>query len=81
MKDRRWLKGCIADNVHNILNNAATYDYESVSSVIDTIRKNNMLPLRGYKVRRITLLRYKLINLSPRLYCLLRHIRMHYLKR
>ena len=78
MKDRRWLKGCIADNVLNILNNTATYDYESVSSVIDTIRKNNMLPLQGYKVRKIIMLRYGIINLSPRLYCWLRHIRMQY---
>lgn len=76
VQDRRWLYGCIADNTYCILNNVATYDDKSVPYWIGVINKNKMLPLRGYKVRKITLLRYKLINLSPRIYCWLRHIRV-----
>ena len=74
--DGRWIEGCMADNVYSILNNVSTYDYKSVPYWIGVINKNKMLPLRGYKVRKITLLRYKLINLSPRIYCWLRHIRV-----
>lgn len=76
VKDNRWIKGCIADNVHGMLNNIAAYDYESAQYRIDVIKKNNMLPLRGYKVRKMTSFRYAMINLSPRLYCWFRHIRM-----
>lgn len=81
VKDGSWIRGCMADNTYCILNNAAAYDYKSVSYWIREIKKNNMLPLCGYKVRKMTMLRYGMINFSPRLYCWLRHIRMHYLKR
>ena len=79
--ERRWIEGCMADNTYCILNNAAAYDYESVPYWIGVIKENRMLPLRGYKIRKMTKLRYAIINVSPRLYCWLRHIRMHYLRK
>lgn len=81
VKDGRWINGCIADNVLSILNNAAAYDYESVPSLVKIIKEQNLLPLRGYKVRKTTLLRYRLINISPRIYCWLRHVRMNGLRK
>lgn len=77
--DGRWINGCIADNVYSILNNVASYDYTSVSYWVDALKRNSMFPIRGYNVRRMTFLRYRLINLSPKLYCWLRHIRTTYL--
>ena len=79
-KDKRWINGCIADNVYAILNNVAAYDYESVAHWIDRLKKDHMLPLQGYKIRKMTKFRYGIINMSPRLYCWLRHIRMKYLR-
>ena len=76
VKDQRWLYGCIADNVYDILNNVAAYDYESMSYWVKEIKEKNMLPIQGYKVRMMTKLRYGLINLSPRFYCWLRHVRI-----
>lgn len=77
--DGRWINGCIADNVYSILNNVASYDYTSVSYWVDALKRSSMFPIRGYNVRRMTFLRYRLINLSPKLYCWLRHIRTTYL--
>lgn len=77
-KYKRWLYGCVADNVYCILNNVAAYDYCSVSYWINIIKEHNMFPLRGYNVRMIIKLRYLIINLSPKLYCWLRHIRLKY---
>ena len=79
VKDDRWINGSIADNVNNILNNVALYDYAYVSNWVVKIRDNNMIPLHGYKIRRKTKWRHQLINLSPKLYCWLRHIRTTYL--
>lgn len=77
-KYKRWLYGCVADNVYCILNNVAAYDFCSVSYWINIIKQHGMLPLHGYKVRMIIKLRYLIINLSPKLYCWLRHIRLKY---
>ena len=81
VNDKRWVNGCIADNVYSILNNVAAYDYGAVFQWIHTLKENNMLPLCGYNVRRITMLRYCIINISPYLYCWLRHIRIKYLRK
>lgn len=81
VQDSRWIKGCIADNVYGIMNTVSAYTYNSAQFWIDTIKANRMLPLQGYKVRKITLLRYGIINVSPRLYCWLRHIRMNYIRK
>lgn len=80
VSDKRWINGCIADNVYAILNNVAAYDYEAVPNWIDRLKKDHMLPLHGYKIRKMTMLRYRMINMSPRMYCLLRHLRMNYLR-
>ena len=80
VSDKRWLNGCIADNVYSILNNVAAYDYGAVSQWIHMIKENNMLPLHGYNVRRMTILRYRIINFSPYLYCWLRHIRLKHIQ-
>ena len=81
LNDKRWINGCIADNVFAILNNVATYNYESASYWIDIIKQHRMLPLQGYKIRKMTRLRYFVINFSPHLYCWLRHIRIKYLRK
>ena len=81
ISDKRWLNGCIADNVYGILNNVAAYDYGAVSQWIHMIKENNMLPLHGYNVRRMTILRYRIINFSPYLYCWLRHIRLKHIQK
>ena len=81
VSDKRWLNGCIADNVYSILNNVAAYDYGAVSQWIHMIKENNMLPLHGYNVRRMTILRYRIINFSPYLYCWLRHIRLKHIQK
>ena len=78
--DKRWINGCIADNVYAILNNVAVYDYDSASYWIDIIKQHGMLPLHGYKVRKVTILRYRIINISPYLYCWLRRVRIKYLR-
>ena len=79
IKDMRWINGCIADNVYGILNNVAAYDYEAVKIWVERLKSDNMLPLQGYKIRKMTRLRYGIINTSPRLYCWLRHMRKKYL--
>lgn len=78
--DKRWINGCIADNVYGMLNNVAAYDYDSASYWIDIIKQHGMLPLHGYKVRKVTILRYRIINISPYLYCWLRRVRIKYLR-
>ena len=78
--NKRWINGCIADNVFGILNNVSAYDYDSATYWVNLIIKNDMLPLQGYNIRKIMLLRYTLINLSPQIYCWLRHIRMKSLR-
>ena len=79
VRDRRWINGCMADNVYSILNNLSAYDYDEVPNWLKRFRKDKMLPLRGYKIRKIIMLRYKIINLSPRIYCWLRHMRIKHL--
>ena len=78
--DKRWVNGCIADNVYSILNNVSAYDYDSATYWIDIIKQHGMLPLHGYKVRKVTILRYRIINISPYLYCWLRRVRIKYLR-
>ena len=78
--DKRWVNGCIADNVYSILNNVSAYDYDSATYWIDIIKQHGMLPLHGYKVRKVTFLRYRIINISPYLYCWLRRVRIKYLR-
>ena len=78
--DKRWVNGCIADNVYSILNNVSAYDYDSATYWIDIIKQHGMLPLNGYKVRKVTILRYRIINISPYLYCWLRRVRIKYLR-
>lgn len=81
VNDKRWVNGCIADNVFGILNNIAVYDYDSASYWIDIIKQHGMLPLHGYQIRKTTKMRYQIINLSPYLYCWLRHIRVKHLSK
>ena len=75
VSDKRWINGCMADNVYAMLNNVAAYDYEEVPSWIDRLKKDKMLPLRGYKIRKMTKLRYGMINMCPRIYCWMRNMR------
>ena len=79
VSDSRWLNGCMADNVYAMLNNVAAYDYEAVPSWIDRLKKDKMLPLHGYKIRKMTMLRYGMINMCPRIYCWMRNMRKKYL--
>lgn len=79
VSDRRWLNGCMADNVYAMLNNVAAYDYEAVPSWINRLKKDKMLPLHGYKIRKMTMLRYGMINMCPRIYCWMRKMRKKYL--
>ncbi len=81
VNDKSWINGCVADNVYAILNNVAVYDYGSASYWINMIEERSMLPLRGCKIRKMTRLRYFVINFSPHLYCWLRHIRIKYLRK
>ena len=78
--DKRWINGCIADNVYAILNSVTAYDYDSASYWINMIKEDKMLPLQGYKVRKVTISRYRIINISPYLYCWLRRVRIKYLR-
>lgn len=75
VSDSRWLNGCMADNVYAMLNNVAAYAYEAVPSWIDRLKKDKMLPLHGYKIRKMTMLRYGMINMCPRIYCWMRKMR------
>ena len=79
VSDKRWINGCIADNVYAMLNNVAAYDYEEVPSWIDRLKNDMMLPLHGYKIRKMTRLRYGMINMCPRIYCWMRKMRKKYL--
>ncbi len=78
VSDSRWLNGCMADNVYAMLNNVAAYDYEAVPSWIDRLKKDKMLPLHGYKIRKMTMLRYGMINMCPRIYCWMRNMRKNH---
>lgn len=71
--DKRWLRGCISDNVYDMLNMIITYDYEHIADWLYRLQQTQGFPLFAYKRSFRIRLKYILINISPKIYCKLMH--------
>lgn len=69
----QWLRGNRSDNAYSILGNVARYDYENRKMWLERLRASGVYPLVPYLCKRNTRIKYRIINLSPVLYCWLIH--------
>ena len=69
----QWLRGNRSDNAYGILGNVARYDYENRKMWLEKLRASGVYPLVPYLCKRNTRIKYRIINLSPVLYCWLIH--------
>lgn len=72
--DRRWYKGMIAATVISILGMIAMEFYHERKDYLELVKNKNVYPLSTFHSSLRTKFKIRLINFSPRLYCLFIHL-------
>lgn len=70
-----WYDGMIAHCTVTLLNTVARHRYLQVNNTIDFLRKQGVFPLTTYKSEPKTARKIQLINIAPRLYCSVLHLK------
>lgn len=74
-KDKRWYEGMISATVVAILNNVTINFYDKRCYYIEQIKNRKLFPLYTYHLSKHLNRKVKLINISPKLFCLLLYLK------
>lgn len=73
--DKRWYQGMIAATIISALGMIATDFFRDRKGYLEKVKAKNVYPLSTFHTSARTQYKIGLINISPRLYCLLVHLR------
>ncbi len=73
LKDKKWHKGMIAFTVLTALDDVLTYFSNEYPVFIRKLKRKEVFPLFSYRLNRNKRMSLILLNISPDLYCIVRH--------